>query len=101
MNNLISVRLRSENENQIKAALRFAVNRDGVWTPFSRDWAIDLIGPVTTTPATLSRDGIVTKAAVLDMRFHVNLRATQEIIDGINPSLIVAPATPKRIWLGD
>ena len=46
---------------------------------------VDEIGPVTLTPAVIDEDGNVTTPAVMDDRWHVNVRLTGYALDDIGP----------------
>ena len=96
----ISRRLRANTEEAMKEALQFGV-REGEWVPYGKDWAIDLIGPMVSVEAVLGDEGVVVVPAVWDMRFHVNLKAAQDVIDAIDPLFITSPANPKRVWFGE
>jgi hypothetical protein len=69
---------------------------------------IDEIGPVVVTPAVIGPDGTIITPAVMDNRYHVNVR----LVSGHDPAVLVQggpgvewidPATvnnPRRIWAG-
>lgn len=84
---------------------------------------IDEIGPVITTPAVIGEDGEIITPAVMDDRWHVNLRLTETFststdeegnvtTTGHDPAVLALggpgvewadPATvqqPRRIWAG-
>jgi len=85
---------------------------------------IDEIGPVVVTPAVISEDGTIIMPAVMDNRYHVNVRLIQiagplsdfvpedYVPQGHDPAVLaqggpgvewVDPATvdnPRRIWAG-
>lgn len=70
---------------------------------------IDEIGPITITPAVYDEDGDEIEPAVIDARWHVNVRVLNSEFDmaalaegnadveWIDPDLV---ETPYRIWLG-
>jgi hypothetical protein len=85
---------------------------------------IDEIGPVVVTPAVVGPDGDITTPAVMDDRYHVNVRLTQiagprpdplpedYVPQGHDPAVLtqggpgvewIDPVTvnnPRRIWAG-
>jgi hypothetical protein len=95
--------LMAATEAALIAALPFlrGTDADGtaIWITGSHEHALDLIGPITTTPGTYDADGKVITPPVVNNSFHANLRASDDIISQIPESVIIAtPSYPKRVW---
>lgn len=92
--------LRFDTEEQAISALPMLRSEDA-WITASHCHALDPIGPVVTTPAVLDDAGEVVTPAVMDTRFHANLR----LLPGADPAIAAAatpfavtPADPARVW---
>lgn len=95
---MIDLMLRFADEAEA-AALLAAYRQEGQWITASHDHALDLIGSVVTTPAVIDQStGETVTPAVIDPRFHVNLR----VLSGPSPAGMeahaVSPAQPARVW---
>lgn len=95
---MIDLMLRFADKEEASNALA-AYRLDGQWLTASHTHALDVIGPVVTTPAVLDpQTGVETTPAVIDQRFHVNLR----LLNGGAPAGLapytVNPAQPARVW---
>ncbi len=95
----------ADTEADMIAALPFARDADengnAMWQRSGNGWALDPIGPLCTTPAVIGADMIVVTPAVIDERFHANLRLYGLGLDlqaGIPAAVIVAPVNPRRVW---
>lgn len=96
---MLDLCLRADSEAALKAAIPFAVSAEGEWIVASHQWAFDPIGAVVVTPAVLGLEGEVVEPAVLDARFHANLRLLDAMIEPFVPiEMRVAPLTPSRVW---
>lgn len=81
--------LRFVDETAARAALAIA----GVAPGGGRGVAVDMLGPVTLTPSEIDPEtGEVLTPAVIDHRYHVNLRSA-ELPAALTPFL-VSPAVP-------
>lgn len=70
-----------------------------VWATNGDGWALDVIGPVVTTPGTYDVDGNEITAPVIDQACHANLRTWGSFAETIPAEVVIpAPQTPKRIW---
>lgn len=73
----------------------------GYWITAGDGWALDVIGPVVTTPGQYDDEGEEIAPPVIDGRFHANLRTvSQEIADSVPAGVVVTPepGTPVRVW---
>lgn len=96
---MIDLYLRADSEAELKAALGFAVSPQGAWRLAGHQWALDPFGAVVTVPAIIDSSGQITAAAVMDDRFHANLRLLDPALDAlVPPELRLAPDTPCRVW---
>lgn len=96
---MIDLMFRADNKDAWDA---FAPTAGYVVSPIV---SVDEIGPITTTPAVLDEEGNELSPAVIDNRYHVNVR-----LDAESPSAISGPGiewldpatilTPARIWAG-
>ncbi len=99
--------LRAASEADMIAALSAVLpgliqtdeNGDQVIVRYTHRWAIDWGVPIVVTPAVIEGQTVVSPA-VMDTRFHVNLRL---IDDSLDPpaGLEVFPAPPQRVWAGE
>ncbi|CAO3403500.1 hypothetical protein [Azospirillum palustre] len=77
---------------------------DGQWLTASHDHGLCAIGPVVTTPAVVDASGAIVTPAVMDERWHANLR----LLDHPDEAAIVAacepyavnPPHPAVVWAG-
>lgn len=96
---MLDLFLRAADEASLKAALPDFLNEEGNFLTSNHQWALDLIGPVTTTNAVLDLDGNVTAPAVVDERFHANLRLIDEALAPLVPDAIkITVNSPRRVW---
>jgi hypothetical protein len=87
------------DEATMRAALPDFVREDGTWITSGHRWALDPIGPIVTTPAVIGTDGNVTAPAVIDERYHANIRLIDETLASAIPAdLQVVPTNPRRVW---
>lgn len=93
---MIDLYLRADTEVEMIEALPFARGDEG-WLSAGAGFALDVIGPVVITPAVFEGDEIATPA-VLDNRFHVNLRCSPDIAEQVPMELRVTPEVPYRVW---
>ena len=92
-----TIYLRFDDEAQAKAVLSEFVNAEGAWFTASHDHALDPIGPlVLTHPVVDPETGEVVEPAVVDDRYHVNLRVKLEW--PIPAEHVVVPENPRRVW---
>ncbi|MCO5129835.1 MAG: hypothetical protein M9932_04630 [Xanthobacteraceae bacterium] len=97
---MISLYLRAPDHDALIEALPFlAFDDDGAVGDTDR-YAMDLIGPVIVSDAVIGGDGeTVVTPAVMDDRYHANLRLLDESLAAQVPDrLIVTPARPMREW---
>jgi hypothetical protein len=102
---MIDLCLCAETEADMIAALPFlrGTDQDGqpCWLTAGAGHSLDLIGPLETAPAVIGIiDGLpeVRTPAVVDARYHVNLRCLPEMAARIPPEIVVAPAAPRRVF---
>lgn len=96
---MLDLCLRADTEAALKAAIPFVVNAEGEWIVASHQWALDPIGAVVVTPAILGPEGAVVEPAVLDGRFHANLRLLDPALAGEVPAAVqITVTTPSRVW---
>ena len=67
----------------ISAAVTEDVLTDG-WTEYAPGAHVDPLGPVVLTAAVFGGDGEVITPAVMDSRYHVNLRITEPMLSNRN-----------------
>ncbi len=92
--------LRSASEADLKAALPWALDAGGEWVPYTAAYALDLIGPIVTTPAVMNVGGEIATPAEVDTRFHANLRLMDEtLVDRVPEDVRIEVSTPSRVWL--
>jgi len=96
--------LRADSESALAVAMPW-FRREDAWVTASHHHALDLIGPITTTPAILDENGEVVTPAMIDGRYHANLRLfgdhpdREAILAGLEAVRIdPEPATPSRVW---
>ena len=90
--------LRADTEDALAAALPFARDDNG-WAGGGHSFALDLIGPIETTPAVYDAEGNVVTPAVVDAAFHANLRLLDETLAGQVPqSVQITVINPRRVW---
>ena len=87
--------LRFDTEDHAKAVLAMFVNEDNKWNLASHEFAVDPIGPVVKSQATYDANMIEILPAVIDTRFHINVRAILDIDVSIYE---VNPVNPSRVW---
>lgn len=97
MSNYVDVYLCFLSERQFLKELPFfgeenqSVNLSGV--------SVDMIGQIVTQEAVFGEEGEEITPAVIDTRFHVNIRASQSFLDEFIPErFYVTPETPRRVW---
>ena len=93
---MIDLYLRADTEAALAEALEFL--RDGDEWKARPDYSLDLIGPVVTTPAQPDEAGDVVTEAVIDQRFHANLRCEPNIAAQVPDSIIIQPDSPLVVW---
>ncbi len=103
---MIDLHLQAEDEAALVAALPMlrGEDRDGAarWTS-GPCHAVDAGIAIVTSPAVLDADGKATAPAVLDPRFHANLRLDaghpdrDAVLAAARPFL-VTPASPRRVF---
>ena len=71
---------------------------DRFWLTTGDGFVFDPIGAVTLEPAAYDDAGNELTPAVLDDRFHANLRCTVEIAALVPSHFMVWPAEPRRVW---
>ena len=95
--------LRADDEAALKAAMPEYV-KDDQWWLGCHHHTLDIIGPIVITPAGFDEDDNLVSEAVMDDRWHANLR-----LRGSDPTMPVppegvqidAPTTPYRKWAGE
>lgn len=92
----MDIYLRAETEADMHAALAFMRDDDG-WID-SPLYSIDVIGPVVMAPAEIDVDGNEVTPAVIDNRFHLNLRCEPSVADQIPDDIKCTQAAPMRVW---
>lgn len=101
---MIDLHLKAADEPTARAALPFFVDETGHWLIASHDHALDPIGPLTITPATLAKDGTIATPPTIDPAFHLNLRlfgAGEALATAVRATgLAIEPANPRRLWAG-
>lgn len=99
---MIDLYLRAGNAGALANTCPFlrGENPDGerYWINSGEGWALDVIGPLVITPGTYDEDGNEIISPVIDQRFHANLRCSEEIAALVPDSILVNPASPKRVW---
>ncbi len=70
---------------------------EGVLSAYTHDRAIDVLGPVQTTPGTYDEEGVELTPPVIDARHHINFQG--EAPEEWDEYLVVANS-PSRIWAG-
>ena len=94
---MIDLHLRAGNPGAMANAVPFLRN-DGAWITASPDFVLDVIGPIQLVPAVFNKAGVQTHVAVVDERFHLNLRCTPEFAALVPETVRCYPATPRRVW---
>lgn len=103
---MTDLHLQAEDEAALVAVLPMLRGRDpngaAVWTSGPHH-AVDADIPIVTAPAVLDAAGMVTTPAVLDPRFHANLRLDaghpdRDAIVAATAPFVVTPASPRRIF---
>jgi len=97
---MIDIYLRADTEADMIAALPWARGEAG-WITGGDGWALDVIGPVVTSPGEYDEDGTEIVAPVVDGRFHANLRlAAPGAVPDVPDDVIVSPEpqSPTRRW---
>ncbi|WEX10275.1 hypothetical protein [Chelativorans sp. AA-79] len=99
---MIDLHLRAGNAGALASACPFLrgedENGERIWLTSGEGFSLDIIGPVVITPGEYDEDGTEITPPVLDERFHVNLRCTDEIAAQVPDSFKVSPSTPIRVW---
>ena len=97
---MIDLHLRASDENELIERLSFARGMDmgdnEIWITDTKDYSIVLIGPL------IIEEGDDENSPVIDERFHLNIRCTQQLADWIiqtNEYLIITPENPRYTWL--
>ena len=93
---MIDLYLRADTAAALTEALGFL--RDGNEWKARPDYSIDLIWPVVTTPAQLNEAGDVVTDAVIDQRFHANLRCEPHIAAQVPDRIVIHPEAPRIVW---
>lgn len=94
---MIELYLRADTETALAEAAP-VLRDDSGWRTDDHRFAIDVIGPVVITPAVIGLDGVEMTPAVLDNRFHINVRCEPLVADQVPEAVRVFPATPRRNW---
>lgn len=89
---MIDLMLRFDTEAAAAAALPM-LRMGGQWMTASHHHGLCLIGRVTATPAVLDASGTVVTPAVMDERWHANLR----LLDHPDEASIVAACQPYTV----
>lgn len=102
------VYLRADTEADLKAALPWALWGDDAPEGFEADdwreskrfqYALALIGPMVATEAVMAEDGeTVLTPAVMDERFHANLRLINGYAPDIPAEVVTTPTSPSRVF---
>lgn len=92
---MTTIRLRAESEAALIEALPWA-RQDGGWVLATHQWALDVIGPIVTTPGTYDEDFVELTPPITDSRFHANLMLLGGFAPEIPDGLIVTPSNPLR-----
>lgn len=99
---MIDLCLRAGNAGALASACPFlrGEDEDGnrFWLTSGDGFALDIIGPVVTTPGLYDDEGNETVPPVVDDGFHANLRCTEEVAELVPDTVIVAPSNPVRVW---
>lgn len=94
---MIDLYLRAGNAGAMANAVPF-LRDDGQWLKSGPSFILDVIGPIELSPARYNRLGVQTYAAVVDSRFHLNLRCDEEFAAQVPESVLIRPLTPRRLW---
>ena len=100
---MIDVFLRAGNAGALASACPFLRGEDDggerFWISTGEGFVLDVIGPLVIHPAVFDEDGNEVEPAVVDGRFHANLRCTDPAIVAAVPETVrVYPASPSRVW---
>lgn len=99
MGSMIDIFLRVPTREILQEALPFLWNdRFNFWVSGSPEFSFDPIGPVVVTPATYDEDGEQLTQAIVDNRFHANLRCTEELAALVPLDIQVFPEHPVRAF---
>lgn len=92
--------LRADAEAALKAALpAFMLDDEGNPMSGGQGWALDWAIPIVAVPGTYDEDGKVIVPAVMDARFHANLRYRPDMVTvDISATYRAAPVTPQRVF---
>jgi len=100
---MIDLYLRAGNAGALASACPFLRGEDEegnrYWIAAGDGFALDVIGPVEIAPGEYGDDGEIITPPVIDDRFHVNLRCTEDVAAQVPDHLKVTPSTPYRRWL--
>lgn len=99
---MIDLYLRAGNAGAMASACPFLRREDEQggrhWITNGPNFILDVIGTIELTPARFNKLGVQTYAAVVDNRFHLNLRCDEEFAALVPESVIIRPLTPRRLW---
>lgn len=94
--------LRAGNAEALASACPFLRGEDEegtrFWLTSGEGFALDVIGPIVTTPGQYDEEGNEITPPVIDELFHANLRCTEEVAELVPNTVIVAPSNPVRVW---
>lgn len=94
---MIDLYLRADSAGALVEACPFLRGEDG-WITSGDGFALDIIGPIVTTPGTYDEDGNEIIPPVIDDRFHANLRCTEAVAEMVPEGVRVSPVSPRRVW---
>jgi len=100
---MIDLYLRAGNAGGFATACPWLRGEDAetgerIWIVAGDGFAFDPIGDLVLADATFDDDGNELTPAVVDERFHANLRCTVEVAALVPSHFMVWPAEPKRVW---
>ena len=97
---MIDIFLKAPDKTTLLAGQPFVNMLEGGPACYTHEYALDLIGPVVTIPATFDAEGAELTPAVFDSQFHANLRLLDESLEvDIGMTIIIAaPNNPRRAW---
>lgn len=99
---MIDLYLRAGNAGAMANACPFLRHEDAEgerhWRTVEPGFILDVIGDIVLQEAKVNRLGVQTHAAIIDERFHLNLRCTEEVAEQVPDTVRVYPATPRRHW---
>jgi len=99
---MVDLHLRAGNAGAMATAVPFLRFEDVLgerhWILSGPDFVLDVIGPIELVPARFTKFGVQTHQPVIDERFHLNLRCSEEFAEQVPETVRVYPATPRRLW---